>query len=136
LLSFLLPLVALLGVGTLTSQAFAQDRERFHPRNIPQQERHQGRDQFRQERPPNPERFNERREEMRSRAIERARQADTNHDGAISRQEADRSMPHLSRHFEEIDANHDGVVSREEMRAFRERRMQQRLERGGGDPRF
>ncbi|HXE23076.1 MAG TPA: EF-hand domain-containing protein [Rhodoferax sp.] len=39
--------------------------------------------------------------------------ADTNHDGKLSREEA-QAIPALAQHFDEIDANHDGFISREE----------------------
>jgi len=83
-----------------------------------------------------PDKFRQRREEMRVRRAERLRQADKNGDSAISREEAGQSMPHLSRHFEEVDANRDGRATKDEVKAFREKRMQQRLDRHRGDPRF
>lgn len=43
--------------------------------------------------------------------------ADTNHDGALTREEA-KDMPMLSQYFEQIDANKDGKVTREELHAF------------------
>jgi Ca2+-binding EF-hand superfamily protein len=43
--------------------------------------------------------------------------ADTNHDGALSREEA-KSMPMILQHFDEIDANKDGKVSEEELKAM------------------
>ena len=39
--------------------------------------------------------------------------ADTNHDGKLSREEA-QAIPALAQRFDEIDANHDGFISREE----------------------
>ena len=96
-------------------------------------------EKLRGERIQNPGRFpspeqQQRREEIRSRGVEKARQSDTNRDGALSREEAGKSFPRFSRHFDEADTNHDGVVSPEEMRAFRDMRRQQRMGRGG-DPR-
>jgi Ca2+-binding EF-hand superfamily protein len=54
------------------------------------------------------------------RMLERLRQADTNHDGMISRDEA-AALPMISKHFDEIDANHDGQITTEELRAFHQR---------------
>ncbi|MDH4286878.1 MAG: hypothetical protein OEV26_05585 [Gallionella sp.] len=43
-------------------------------------------------------------------------QADANHDGALTREEAAK-MPMLSKNFDKVNANHDGKVTREEMDA-------------------
>jgi Ca2+-binding EF-hand superfamily protein len=43
--------------------------------------------------------------------------ADTNHDGALSRDEA-KSMPMVLEHFDEIDANKDGKVTLDEIKAM------------------
>ncbi len=75
-------------------------------------------------------------EELRNRPAERARQADGDRDGALSREEADKSLPGLARHFDRIDADRNGSVSPEEVRAFREQRRQQRMDRDSGDPRY
>ena len=46
----------------------------------------------------------------------RFKDADANHDGALTREEA-KKMPMLSKRFDETDANHDGKVTSEEMDA-------------------
>lgn len=51
---------------------------------------------------------------------ERLKQADTNGDGLISRDEA-KALPRLARHFDEIDTNRDGQLSQDELRAFHEK---------------
>jgi Ca2+-binding EF-hand superfamily protein len=51
---------------------------------------------------------------------DRIKQADTNGDGMISREEA-KALPRIAAHFDEIDANHDGQISADELRAFREK---------------
>ena len=51
---------------------------------------------------------------------ERLKQADTNGDGLISRDEA-QALPRLAKHFDEIDANHDQQLSADELRAFHEK---------------
>ncbi len=43
--------------------------------------------------------------------------ADTNHDGALSREEA-KSMPMVLEHFDEIDTNKDGKVTLDEIKAM------------------
>ncbi|MGZ5046604.1 MAG: EF-hand domain-containing protein [Usitatibacter sp.] len=48
---------------------------------------------------------------------ERLKQADTNDDGMISKDEA-KALPRILEHFDEIDANHDGQITADEMRAF------------------
>jgi hypothetical protein len=50
--------------------------------------------------------------------MERLKQADTNADGMISRDEAKSSLPMISKHFDEIDANKDGQLTSDELRAF------------------
>ena len=103
-----------------------RNAERFrNPRGVPGTEKPQDGGKF-QQRP----------EEMRPRAPQDGRPTDMNGARGLSREEAARSTPQLSRHFDEIDLNHDGIVSPEEARAFREKRRQQRLNRGDGDPRF
>ena len=47
----------------------------------------------------------------------RLKQADTNGDGMISREEA-KALPRIAGHFDEIDANHDGQITADELRAF------------------
>lgn len=49
--------------------------------------------------------------------MDRLRQADTNGDGMISREEA-AALPRIAKHFDEIDANHDGQITADELRAF------------------
>jgi Ca2+-binding EF-hand superfamily protein len=61
-------------------------------------------------------------------AHQRLKEADKDHDGRISRSEAEASMPRLAKNFDRIDADKDGFVTREEMRAFHE---QQRAQRKG-----
>ena len=57
--------------------------------------------------------------------LDRLKQADTNGDGMLSRDEA-KALPMISKHFDEIDANHDGQVTMEELRAFHKARAGQR----------
>jgi hypothetical protein len=61
----------------------------------------------------------------RGHGAERFKQADTNGDGVISRDEA-KALPRLAKSFDEIDANRDGQVSADEMHAFRAKRMEAR----------
>ncbi len=55
--------------------------------------------------------------------MERIKQADTNGDGMISRDEA-KALPRLLEHFNEIDTNQDNQLSRDEMRAFHAKRAE------------
>jgi len=59
--------------------------------------------------------------------------ADTDHDGRLSRAEA-QAMPFVARHFDAIDTDHDGYVTRTEMRA-EHARIQAARARRGGNPR-
>jgi len=62
------------------------------------------------------------RAEAQARSRERFRKADTNGDGRISREEAQKGMPQLARDFDRIDANKDGMVTMEELEAARKAR--------------
>ena len=63
--------------------------------------------------------------EGRGQGMERLKQADTNGDGMISRDEA-KALPRLLRHFDEIDTDGNGQITAEEMRAFHEKRRDQK----------
>ena len=52
--------------------------------------------------------------------VERLKQADTDGNGLISRDEA-KALPRIAKRFDEIDANHDGQLSADELRAFHEK---------------
>jgi cell division septation protein DedD len=54
--------------------------------------------------------------------------ADTDHDGRLSRSEA-QAMPMVARHFDQIDANGDGYITRDELKAARGRMQANRIQR-------
>ena len=58
-------------------------------------------------------------------AAARFKQADSNGDGMLSREEA-KALPSLSKHFDEIDANHDGQLTADELRAWHAKAREQR----------
>ena len=62
-------------------------------------------------------------------SMARFKQADTNGDGMLSRDEA-KALPKLARHFDEIDANHDGQVTADELRAYHQAMRAGRKEKG------
>jgi len=62
------------------------------------------------------------RAEAQARVRERFKKADTNGDGQLSREEAQKGMPQVARDFDRIDANKDGVVTLEELEASRKAR--------------
>ena len=64
--------------------------------------------------------------EMRAKADERWKAADKDGDGAISRAEAEVSMPRMAESFKTFDANADGKVSRDEMHNFRMKKKKHR----------
>lgn len=61
---------------------------------------------------------------------ERWTQADANHDGMLSREEAQQGMPKLAQHFDQLDRNGDGQLTADELRAavqaLRDRRQHPR----------
>jgi Ca2+-binding EF-hand superfamily protein len=52
--------------------------------------------------------------------MERLKQADTDGNGMISRDEA-KALPMIAKHFDEIDTNKDNQLSPDELRAFHEK---------------
>lgn len=66
------------------------------------------------------------RAEARAKAQERWTAADHDGDGALSREEAQASMPHMAEDFDSFDANGDGRIERSEMHNFRVRSRKHR----------
>jgi Ca2+-binding EF-hand superfamily protein len=58
----------------------------------------------------------------RAKARERWKAADTDGDGAISRKEAEASMPGVAERFKKFDADGNGKIEREELHHFRMRK--------------
>lgn len=54
-------------------------------------------------------------QQMLERAQQRFADADTDHDGRLSRKEAKAGTPRLAGHFDEIDSDHDGLLSATEI---------------------
>jgi hypothetical protein len=67
--------------------------------------------------------------EMQAREQERFSRADTNKDGKLTREEAQKSMPGVARRFDLIDANKDGFITKEELEAARKARAAQRKDK-------
>ena len=65
------------------------------------------------------------RAEMRAKGQARWAAADKDGDGALTREEAQASMPGVADHFDTLDVNHDGKISRDEMHNARMRQKQQ-----------
>jgi Ca2+-binding EF-hand superfamily protein len=62
-------------------------------------------------------------------------EVDINHDGLLSKDEAEIGMPMLFKHFDEIDSNKDGKLSKEEIVANM-RKMHHKMDKineGGGE---
>jgi hypothetical protein len=75
--------------------------------------------QRREECKANPEKC---RAEAQAQQEERFKRADANKDGRLTREEANKGMPVVSRNFDQIDANKDGAVTLEEIAAARKSR--------------
>jgi hypothetical protein len=62
------------------------------------------------------------RAEGRAKAHERWKAADTDGDGAISRKEAEASMPNVAERFKRFDVDGDGKIEQDELHHFRMRK--------------
>ena len=71
------------------------------------------------------------RAEMQAKSAERFKLADTNKDGRLTREEAEKGMPGVARRFDQIDTNKDGVVTMQELEAARKARAAQRKDKSG-----
>ncbi len=78
---------------------------------------------------PDREQIEARRKQIRDRMRKKLQRADQNGDGSISRAEAERDLPGVARHFDQIDTDHDGVLSRAELHTAREKRRELREHR-------
>lgn len=86
----------------------------------------------------NPQRCEDMKKRMQERGadkkgafIERFKRADKDGNGAISRAEAEQSIPLLARRFDGLDANKDGQITMDELAAARKARMEKRGVRAG-----
>lgn len=66
------------------------------------------------------------RAEIKARQEKRFKRADADGNGAISRAEAAKTLPGLSKHFDQIDANKDGQITPDEIDAARKARADAR----------
>lgn len=81
----------------------------------------------------NPQRCEDMKKRMQERGadkkgafIERFKRADKDGNGAISRAEAEQSIPRMARRFDGLDANKDGQITMDELAAARKARMEKR----------
>ncbi|MBT9539486.1 EF-hand domain-containing protein [Thiobacillus sp.] len=72
--------------------------------------------------------FEARREAIRERARARFKEADSNGDRQLSREEMTRLRPGMAQHFDRIDSNGDGLASEQELGDAIRKRMQMRRE--------
>jgi Ca2+-binding EF-hand superfamily protein len=61
-------------------------------------------------------------QQMAEKAKDRFAAADINHDGFLSREEAQKGTPRLADHFDDIDTDHDGQLSTSEILAYLKQR--------------
>ena len=71
------------------------------------------------------------RAEVQAQVQQRFKRADTNGDGRLSREEAQKGMPQVARDFDRIDANKDGMVTLDELEAAHKSRPDARKGKGG-----
>jgi len=84
---------------------------------------------------PTPERgdqMEKRRAEMKQRFDADFKKADADGDGALSKAEAEKSMPRLAKDFDAIDTNKDGKLTQDEIRARMQARMAEHHQGKGG----
>ena len=72
---------------------------------------------------PSPEQMEKRRAEMKQRFDAEFKKADTDGDGALSKAEAEKSMPRLAKNFDAVDTNKDGKLTQDEIRSHMQARM-------------
>jgi Ca2+-binding EF-hand superfamily protein len=70
-------------------------------------------------------------EAMKKHFAERFKQADADGDGSLSKAEAEKSMPRLAQHFDEIDSNRDGKITQDEIKASMEKHRAERKKHHG-----
>jgi Ca2+-binding EF-hand superfamily protein len=68
---------------------------------------------------------------LKLRFAEQFKQADTDGDGALSKAEAEKAMPRIAKHFDEIDSNHDGKITQDEIKASMEKHRAERSKHHG-----
>lgn len=56
-------------------------------------------------------------ERMKAQFDKRFAEADANHDGKLSREEAQAKMPRVAQHFDEIDTGKTGYVTKDQVQA-------------------
>ena len=71
-------------------------------------------------------------QQVRNKVAERFTAADVNHDGKLTREEAQAKMPMVARNFDQIDKTQRGYVTLEDIQAFsREKIAQRRAAKAG-----
>lgn len=64
--------------------------------------------------------------EIKQKGSERFKKADSDGNGTLSKEEAEKGMPRLAKNFDAIDTNKDGQISPDEIRAYMKDRMKSR----------
>ena len=57
-------------------------------------------------------------EKFAAKAHEKFNNADLDHDGFLTKDEASKGMPRIAAHFDEVDANHDSKLSWQEVSQY------------------
>ena len=75
-----------------------------------------------------------RRQALQQTLQERFAKADANHDGQLTREEANGNMPFVAKHFEEIDAAGKGYVTIRDIQSFVIAKRGESRQGGGAGP--
>ena len=71
-------------------------------------------------------------QQVRNKVAERFTAADVNHDGKLTREEAETKMPMVARNFDQIDKTQRGYVTLDDIQAFsREKLARRRASKAG-----
>ena len=72
-------------------------------------------------------------QEAKAKFTEKFNEADANHDGKLTREEAEAGMPHVAKVFDKIDAKKKGYVTQKQVGAYYAAKAKQRRAQDPGN---